>query len=323
VVRIRRKQWLIAGLAVAIALGVAGYVLSRHASHLLRGIAFGNGRLEATEVDIATKFAGRLGEVRVREGDKVAAGDVVARMDATVLEARVRRAEAELRRARDARALAAAVHEDREMRRALAARDLERSLSLFENRTVAEQQVDRDRTTLATAQSACEAAKAQVADAEAAIEVARAELEALRAELDESVLRAPRGGRVLYRLAEPGEVLPAGGRILTVVDLSDIYMTVFLSETDAGQARIGGDAEIVLDALPDRVVGATVSFVAPEAQFTPKEVETPEQRERLVFRVKLQVIAPDDSLYKPGMPGVAYIRLAPDAEWPPHPPSRR
>jgi len=292
-------------------------VLGRSASRPLRGIGFGNGRLEATEIDIATKFAGRLSDVLAREGDDVAAGDVLARMDTKVLDAQIRRAEAELRRARQAHALAFAIHDDREMRRALAARELERSLSLLQDHTVAEQQVDRDRTTLATAQSACEAAKAQLADAEAAIDVAQAELEALRAELGESVLHAPRGGRVLYRLAEPGEVLPAGGKILTTVNLADLYMTVFLSEADAGQARIGADAEIVLDALPDRPVPATVSFVAPEAQFTPKEVETREQRQRLVFRVKLHVVAPQDSLYKPGMPGVAYIRLAPDAEWPP------
>jgi HlyD family secretion protein len=268
-------------------------------------------------LDIATKLGGRVVEVRAREGDAVDAGAVVARMDTRVLEAQVRRAAAEVRRAREARALATAIHAERETRRALAQRDLERSLDLLQSHTVSDQQVDRERTALETAQSACEAARAQVADAGAAIEVAEAQLEALRAELAESVLRAPRSGRVLYRLTEPGEVLPAGGRILTIVDLSDLHMTVFLPEGEAGRARIGADAVIMLDALPDRAIPAKVAFVAEEAQFTPKEVETRDERHRLVFRVKVQVLEPGEAVYKPGMPGLAYVRLGDDAEWPP------
>jgi hypothetical protein len=148
------------------------------------------------------------------------------------------------------------------------------------------------------------------------IEATVAETERLRADIEDSILKTPRSGRVLYRLAEPGEVLPAGGKILTTVDLDDMYMTVFLSEQEAGKVRIGADARIVLDALPHRAFPARVAFVAPKAQFTPKEVETKTEREKLVFRIKARVLDGNDPILKPGMPGVAYIRVDESAVWP-------
>lgn len=121
-------------------------------------------------------------------------------------------------------------------------------------------------------------------------------------------------------MAEPGEVLAAGGKVVTVLDLTDVYMTIFLPTEQAGQVKIGAEVRLVFDALPDVTVPARVSFVAPGAQFTPKEVETQTEREKLMFRIKVKI---DPGLLvnhlehvKTGVPGVAYVRLDPLAEWP-------
>jgi len=125
---------------------------------------------------------------------------------------------------------------------------------------------------------------------------------------------------VQYRVAQPGEVLAAGGRVLNLVDLGDVYMTFFLPTTQAGRLAIGTEARLVLDAWPQYVIPARIGFVANVAQFTPKTVETAEERQKLMFRVKAQI--PEDllrkyiELVKTGLPGLAYVRLDPAAEWP-------
>ena len=134
------------------------------------------------------------------------------------------------------------------------------------------------------------------------------------------MLKAPIRGRVQNRLAEPGEVLPAGGKVLALVDLSDVYMYLFLPEPVAGKVALGSEARIVLDAAPDYPIRAAVSFVSPSAQFTPKTVETAEERHNLTFRVKLQLDKNRLRQYEPfvkvGIPGMGYVRLDDNVEWP-------
>ncbi|GER08469.1 hypothetical protein JCM17843_27790 [Kordiimonadales bacterium JCM 17843] len=123
-----------------------------------------------------------------------------------------------------------------------------------------------------------------------------------------------------YRLAQPGEILAAGGKVISLLDLMDVYMDVYLPTDEAGRLRYGAEARIILDAAPQYVIPAHVDFVASEAQFTPKYVETASEREKLTFRVKLQ-IAPEilenyQDVVKTGVPGVAVVRVDPEAEWP-------
>jgi HlyD family secretion protein len=121
-------------------------------------------------------------------------------------------------------------------------------------------------------------------------------------------------------VAQPGEVLGAGGKVLNMVDLSDVYMTFFLPTEAAGRVQIGTEVRLVLDALPQYVIPAKATFVADVAQFTPKTVETASERQKLMFRIKAQI--PPELLkryirdVKTGLPGVAYVRVSPDAEWP-------
>ncbi|MCF6256828.1 MAG: HlyD family efflux transporter periplasmic adaptor subunit [Gammaproteobacteria bacterium] len=289
-------------------------------TELPEGFVSGNGRTEAIEVDITTKFGGRLEQVFVKEGDLVEPDQTLARVDTRELEAQLRRAQAEVRRTEQEKYFAVAVIAQRKSELSLMRKDMERAKGLYENDGISLEQLQRNETAVETAKATLAAAQAQLSNAEAAIEAAIANTELIKTQIDDSVLRAPIGGRVLYRLAEPGEVLPGGGKVLTVLDPNDIYMTLFLPTHEAARVGIGAEARVVLDGIPDMVIPAHVSYVAPRAQFTPKEVETRTEREKLMFRLKVQLDADflkaHAALAKTGIPGVAYIRLAQDAEWP-------
>jgi HlyD family secretion protein len=284
------------------------------------GFVFGNGRLEATEIDIATKLPERIKEVLVREGDTVDAGQVVARMDTEELEHQLHEAMAEEQQTRDSEATDEAVSRLAQSQYEFAARDYKRSSALSEANVISPQKLDSDRTKMETDQAAVLATRAKIVADNSAILAAMHSRQRLETQIEDSELKAPVRGRVQYRLAEPGEVLPSGGKVVTIINLTDVYMTLFLSELDAGKINIGADARIVLDATPERPIAASVSYVAANAQFTPKSVETATEREKLVFRVKVQ-IAPQllrriEPWIKIGVPGLAYIRVDPDVPWP-------
>jgi len=319
----RSKKWKVALVVLAVVIIAAGFVFKHFQQpELPPGIASGNGRTEATEFDITSKIGGRLELIAVKEGDKVETGQTLVRMDTRELEAQLRRAQAEVRRNEQERSFAVAVISQRKSELSLARKDFERSKGLYENDSIALEQLQRDETAVETARATLAAARAQLSNAEAAIEAAIADTELINTQIDDSVLKAPVNGRVLYRLAEPGEVLPAGGKVLTVLDPADVYMTLFLPTQKAAQLSVGADARIVLDGLPDMMIPGKVSFVAPRAQFTPKEVETRTEREKLMFRIKVQLdvdfLKKHSALAKTGIPGIAYIRLTPDAQWPGH-----
>ena len=319
----RHRSWWTSLIVLLMIVGAGGWFAWEYLrqSELPEGIASGNGRIEAKEFDIATKLPGRLLAVLAEEGDMVEAGQIVGRMDAKSQEARLKVAEAQVEQARRERDQAAAIIRQRKSECTLAEKELKRSRSLYKNKGIIPlEKLDRDVAAYEVADAACAAAEAKHANAEALIMAGLAEVERIEVDIDDSILKAPVGGRVLYRLAEPGEVLPAGGKILTVLNLTDVYMTIFLPTGQAGRVAIGTDARIIFDAAPDLVIPATVSFVAPRAQFTPKEVETRTEREKLMFRIKVK-IAPElleqhIEKVKTGIPGVAYVRLDQAAKWP-------
>ncbi len=310
----------------------------------------GNGRIEATEVDIATRFAGRVTDILVREGDFVQAGQTLAHMQVDTLQAQ--RDEALAMHQEALQSIAAALAQvalrqsDAAATRALVAqrdaeldaakRRLARSERLARDGAASRQELDDDRARARSAEAALSAAQAQVIAAEAAIEAARAQhtgavaranaaqatVQRIEADIVDSELKAPRDGRIQFRIAQPGEVLAAGGRVLNLVDLTDVYMTFFVPETLAGRVALGTEARIVLDAAPQYPIPATISFVSSTAQFTPKTVETASERQKLMFRVRAH-IAPEllrkyQTQVKTGLPGVAWIKLDPDAAWPEH-----
>jgi HlyD family secretion protein len=335
---------------VVVAVAVGGWALSQNIRQdtLPPGIASGNGRIEAVSVDISTRTGGRVTEILVDEGENVTAGQALAHMDTQQLDAQMREARAQLQRGEIAKtvaesgvaqresehAAARAVAAQRKTELEAAERRLKRSQQLADRSAVAQQTLDDDRARADGARAALDAAHAQVAAAEAGIATARAQIvdagaavdaagatiERIQAEIDDSTLRAPRAGRVQYRVVQPGEVVAGGGRVLNLIDLDDVYMTFFLPTAEAGRLALGAEARIVLDTAPDVAIPAEVSFLSDVAQFTPRTVETAEERQDMMFRVRVRV-APDllrryAAYVKPGLPGVAYVRIDPAAEWP-------
>lgn len=316
-----RTSVAIAAVLVLVAGGAAiGYYALRHRQSLPAGIIAANGRLEATEVDVAAKNAGRIAAVTAEEGDLVKQGQMVAQMDMTETEASLRGAKAQAEQAQRSYEQARHVVEQRRGELDLAVKELQRDETLLGKGFATQQKVDQERTSKVTAEAALNAAMSAVAAYEAAIRVANGEVDRLTRQVADGTLVAPRAGRVLYRLAEPGEVLAAGGKVLTLLDLSDVYMTVFLPASLAGQLAVGADARLLLEPIPTLAIPANVSFISARAQFTPKQVETQSERDRMMFRAKVRIPQALVQRYieqaKTGVTGVAYVRLDPKVPWP-------
>ncbi|MBB3965863.1 HlyD family secretion protein [Rhizobium metallidurans] len=349
--RIRRLLgggWLwVSGLAATLLLG--WYLAQQLAEPPLpTGIVFANGRIDAVAIDISANIGGRIGAIAVEEGQSVSAGQVLVNMDTQQLEAQLREFRAQLQRGRIARSVAEsgvvqakaeftatrAVVAQRQTELNASQRRFDRSEQLARTNAISQQVLDDDRARMEGASAALDAARAQVAaaeagmatararivDADAVIEAADATIQRIQVDINDSTLRAPRSGRIQYLVAQPGEVVAGGGRVLNLIDLADVYMTFFLPTAQAGRLRLGAEARIVLDTAPGVVVPATVSFISDLAQFTPRTVETADERQGLMFRVRAR-IAPElllkySDYVKPGLPGVAYVRLESASEWP-------
>ncbi|MGE6661561.1 HlyD family secretion protein [Pseudomonas sp. NPDC077408] len=344
---LKKKLLVVAAAAVVVAVAWWGWTKFAN-SGPGEGFVSGNGRIEATEIDIATKLPGRIEDILVREGDFVTAGQPLARMQLETLEAQrdeafamrqqaehaVTAAQAQVALREADVAAAQALVGQRESELDAAQRRLARSETLSREGAASIQELDDDRARVRGTQATLAASKAQTAAARAAVEAAKAQLVGARssvtaatasiirieADIRDSELRAPRDGRVQVRVAQPGEVLGSGGRVLNLIDLSDVYLTFFLPETVAGRVGLGSEVRIVLDAAPEYVIPATVSFVASAAQFTPKTVETASERQKLMFRVRAQIspelLREHLNQVKTGLPGVAWIKLDANAEWP-------
>ncbi|UFS68395.1 HlyD family efflux transporter periplasmic adaptor subunit (plasmid) [Paracoccus denitrificans] len=345
----KARSWWGGAAAVAV-LAVVGWLAWQNLSQdgQLAGIASGNGRIEATEIDISALSAGRIARIQAAEGQVVRKGAVLVQMDTLQLDAQKRQAEAQLRRARigvetaqslvtqaeaQHKAAGAAVEQAQAAADAAAAR-LARTERLARSNVASQQVLDDVRASgretqaalasaeanLAAAEAGIGTARAQVVDAEAAVDAAQAAIEAIEVQIDDATLQSPRDGRVQYLIAQEGEIVAAGGRILNLVDLEDVYMTFFLPTSQAGRVEVGAEARLVMDAAPQYVIPARISYVADVAQFTPKTVETAEEREKLMFRVRAQVdpelLRKYSNYVKTGLPGTAYVRIDAEAGWP-------
>ncbi|OYU98598.1 MAG: hemolysin D [Burkholderiales bacterium PBB5] len=340
---------LIPAALAAAALAAAAYTWThRSGGGPGEGFVSGNGRIEATEIDVATKLPGRVRDILVNEGELVSAGQTLAHMQVQSLEAQRDEAQARTQQAiagvASAQAQVAVRESDQQALLALVAqrrseldaaqRRLARSQTLVKEGASSDQEVDDDRARerslqaavvaaqaqAQAAQAAIAAARTQVSGAQASVTAAQATVARVAADLQDSALTAPTGGRVQYRIAQPGEVIGSGGKLLNLVDLTDVSMTFFVPEAVAGRLALGSEVRLVLDAARDVVIPAQVSFVASTAQFTPKTVETASERQKLMFRVKAR-IAPELlrqhlQQVKTGLPGVAWLKLDPQAAWP-------
>ncbi len=321
--RPRRRQWLRyvpLCILVAAALGAA-YWWTHPASPLPPGLASGNGRLEADAIDIDTKFAGRIATLFVDEGDMVKAGQVVAMMDTRDLEASLKKAQSLVSQAQRARDEAQANVVLQQTQVTLAKQELDRTAALVPKGFATAELLDQRRQQWSGAIATLNADNARVAVADQALAAATHDVELYRVNIADNALVAPRDGRVEYRVANVGEVLPAGGKVFTMLDTSYVYMDIYLPTAAAGRVRLGSPARIVLDAYPGHPIPAKAVFVASQAQFTPKTVETRDERDKLMFRIRVRIdperLRSRAEAVRSGLPGVAYVRTDPQAAWPP------
>lgn len=329
---------------------IAGYLLwSRlQTEDFGAGFVSGNGRIEATEINISTKLAARIEQILVREGDFVEKDQPLVIMQTDVLEQQLNEAKAQLQQAISNevnaqaqlalkisdKAATEALVQQRKSDLDLASGRLKRSTPLHRQGAVSVQIYDDDKAAVNSAKASLTAAEAQVAVAEAAIQAAKANvtsagyaikaaqatIDRIQADINDSTLKSMVHGRVQYKISQAGEVLGGGGKVLNVVDLNDVYLTFFLPETVAGKVRLGDEVRMILDVFPDMAIPAYVSYVASVAQFTPKTVETQSERQKLMFRVKAQIKPELLNCYleqiKTGVPGVAWLKLDKQQEWP-------
>lgn len=283
-----------------------------------------NGRIEAVTVDLGPRVAGRITEVLVREGDRVKAGDMLVRVDLGETRIAVEREQAGMRaaqaRAEDLRSgsrtedIAVAVAEvaDRRAAAALAAREADRQAALAAEGIVARRDTDQARTELDRARAALKAsverlalARAgsrpqQTAAARADAERAAVVLEQSRVVAAEGEIRAPADGVIVHRLAEPGQVVGAGQPAITMAFADRLFVRTFIPETRLGRVKMGDAATVTVDAFPGRQFAARITEISPEAEFTPKAVETSSERVNLVYAAKADL---DKGWTEPLVPG--------------------
>ncbi|WP_042270648.1 HlyD family secretion protein [Paraburkholderia heleia] len=316
----RKLVWIGAVLAVAALLSAGVAWRHNREGALPADIAHANGRLEMTRVDVAVKYGGRIVALPVHEGDLLAAGAVVAREDDAELRAQLDAAKAARERAAATRQRAGDEADASTAQVRLARLEWTQASNLFASGQISGVERERRQLALDGAQAALDAARAAQGEASAAIAEADAQVARLQAVIDETIIRAPLAGRVEYRVVEVGTMLPAGGRVVSMLNPEDIYFTIFLPGPQAGRLAIGAQARIVLDAFPGEPIPARVGYVASDAQFTPKYVETQGERAKLMYRVKLQ-LPPEvarrfAARLKGGMTGDGYVRLDASKPWP-------
>ena len=319
---IKRRRWLRWANFVAAPLAIAAatwwWVHTEPA--LPAGFAYGNGRLEADEVDIDTKFAGRILELHVDEGDLVRAGQVLAVMDTRDLQAQLKQYQQLVLEAQHTLDEAKANYVQQQAVVKFAQQEVDRSAVLVPRGFATQETLDQQKQQLDSATATLHAGEAHVQAAERAVNAAQHQVELYEVNIADNSLVAPKDGPIEYRVANIGEVLPTGGKIFTMLDASYVYMDIYLPTAEAGRVRIGSEARIVLDAYPTHVIPARVVYIASQAQFTPKTVETRDERDKLMFRVRVRIdpdrLAGRAALVKSGLPGEAYVRTDANAVWP-------
>jgi HlyD family secretion protein len=299
----------------------------------------GSGTIESTQVRVAAEVGGRIAQILFEEGDAVKAGQKLAAIEATTCELKRNEAKAALAQAQAQLDLMAAGSRDEDVQRAAAqvreaqavasaaAADLKRIAEVFARQSATQKQKDdaqanADRTAAALAAAQQSQAKVlrgnrqeEIRAAQAAVELAQARLAQAEKAVADCVVLAPMAGTITTKSAETGEVLAAGAPLATLTRLDEVWLSIYVSETRLPGLRLGQTAAVSVDGDPRRHAGQ-VTFISPEAEFTPKNVQTPEERVKLVYRVKITLKNPS-GVFKPGMPADGYLGVRGDKPSPP------
>lgn len=308
----RRRRYLVAGV-IAIAIVVAAVLFISLREKEKEGVIEASGQVRGTEITVSSRVSGRVKEMRVSEGQPVKAGELIAMVSSDEIEARfqqslhrIHNARAAIERAKSEVAQAESIFD-------LAKKDYERYQALFKKEIISRQQFEEAESGYRVAVARLNSARDALEEANAAKELAESSKIEAEAQLKETSIYAPSDGTVINRLVEAGELVGTGTPVAVLVDLSDIYVRVFIKETDIGKIRLGNPARIFTDAFPDYFEGR-ITEVSEKAQFTPREAHVKEERAKLVFGVKVGIKNPSGFL-KPGMPVDVDIKWKEDASW--------
>ncbi|QEY26573.1 HlyD family secretion protein [Neisseria zalophi] len=299
---------------------VGSYIYMQQDSNTLpEGFAQSNGRLELNRFDIASLYPGRVQAVLVEEGSDVEEGDILAELSSTTSSSQLAAANAQKQRANEAVARADAEIKAYQQQQKVAQMELDNAQMLKRDNLISTAEVNKRLAARNGATASVRAAQAARAEAVAAVAAAQAQIDQASSANDDMTIRTPKAGRVEYKIAETGSVIAAGSKVVSLLDPADVYMNIFLPNTQISRLKVGDDARIILDGL-SAVFPAKISFIATDAQFTPKSVETQNEREKLIFKVKLK-IPPETALryrglLKGGMTGNGYVRMDNSQQWP-------
>jgi HlyD family secretion protein len=224
------------------------------------GVVKAEGRTEATQVDVSSKYPGQLAEISVDEGTKVTAGQVIARISSPEFDAQLRAAQSDLQSAKDASGAAEADIASRQAALEFAKSDFERGQELMKTGFITKQTFQERQRNYEAAQAAVQTMTAQRDEAQKSNEVAKAKLQQIQAMIDDLTLVSPRNGEIQYKLKRAGETVAAGEPIVTVLDLTNIYIIIFLHAADAGRLVMEDEACVILDAVPEYVIPARVKL---------------------------------------------------------------
>ncbi len=314
------KKIIIALLVAIVVIAAGWYAYRQHnAGRLPAGIAQSNGRLELNRLDIASLYPGRVKAMLVDEGSEVKEGDVLVELSSDTSTSRVAAAKAQKQRAQESSARADAEIRTYEQQLKVAQLELDNALNMRRENLVSDSEVRKRRANRDSAAASVQAAKAARAESLAAVNAADAQESEAASANDDMTIRSPKAGRVEYKITEVGSVIAAGSKVVSLLDPSDVSMNIFLPNGQMSRLKVGGEARIVLDGL-NAVFPAQISFIASDAQFTPKAVETENERAKLMFKIRLKVPAETALKYrgllKGGMTGNGYVRMDEQTSWP-------
>jgi HlyD family secretion protein len=276
----KSKLKVILAAAAAITVIIAAYIYFRSENDESDKAIHVSGNIEATEVRLSFQVSGRISELLVDEGYAVSKGQTVARLDKEQLKREKENAQAALEQA--------------QANYKWLSDEFKRAEDLFKSGADTAQQRD--------------SVKNKFEMAEAELKVRAASLEIAKINLGYADLNSPVDSYVLVKSAEAGEVVQPGSTVFTVADLNDIWLTAYIIETDLGKVKLNQPAILKTDTFPDKEYKGRVSFISQQAEFTPKQIQTPEERVKLVYRIKITVENPNHEL-KPGMPADGYIMV--------------
>lgn len=280
---------------------------------------FASGTIEAVEVTIAAKVGGEILKLNVDEGTYVKKGDTLALIDHSDFDIQLKQAKANADAAEAQYKMAVRGSRQEDLLQAEAnfnnaQEDLKRMEGLFASNTISQKQLDDARTRFIVAQQTYEKLKKglrseEIEAARARRDQATAQVEAIKKKINDSYVVAPMNGIVTLKSVEEGETVLPNAALFRITRLDNVHLMIYVTETELAHVKVGQQAKVTIDAFPDKPFDGKVIYISPVAEFTPKNIQTKDDRTKLVFGVKIEVPNPDQTL-KPGLPADAVIVTA-------------